>query len=780
MRRRLVSILLVICLALGIAACGDGGEKKPEAVTLSMPQNLRIIEQETVGVVRWDKVPNAEYYIVTVNGTDNETENTSWEITPLSIDYTVSVVACRKGAKNSPAATVNFSKRTVSVAISGGSECRSGKTLQLTATVTNAPDNGVTWSITSGESYAEISAAGLLTAKTVAGDKLVTVKATSTYDQTASATKVITITAKPELTQEMFDGLDNAKLSYEGYIETEQWLLGSFGTSDELVGAVTRTVTTTMDESSWFVAYQDVNGLVKRVYYEDRDNIDGRASTACKVSVDLMNEETVEPLKVGGELVAWTDVDYTNKLKDLSVADFTFNDSNWRWQYTGGANAQERSANIKEIVASIGEFGFVPKDFYLIVEADVIIGVFIESEDDFLSYSGYAVRSKLTASVDVGDLVNVKKVAKFEHKEMHDELAAAIEKMHGLTSYTTEVLDNGTSLEEGAQYNGYVETVTDDTCYMRPFEFEPFPNLLVEIGNGVRTFSGLDFGFVKCADELYNSFELKEGKYVAARAFETEFGAAKPSFAFAAEIFTSVKDNGDGTKTYYVDSSMLGVATTLYNGLGNEMNIYGIFANSNFRSTAFVPFVTVNADGYISAAAFSYYISSYYGEIRIEYRDFDSANVSAEVAQKLGEIKSSPRTTPTGWGEIEIALAEDDDKPIDALNHFKKLFDDDIADRLPYFGAALGDTFNSGITDFRSIRVGDKRVTVESVTLFFEVPFDINYSIDSSIAKLVELLEDNGFSVNESGVYVKGNISVQPADSQKRLFVYVWNNSPTV
>lgn len=772
MRRRLTCILLVICLVLGIAACGDEPNKKSQAVTLSAPSNLRIVEQDDMGVVRWDAVENAERYIVTVNGTDNETENTYWNIQPLTIDYTISVVACRKGSKNSPAAMVNFTKREVSVSISGGSECRSGKTLQLEAVVTNTSDNGVTWQITAGDAFAEISSSGLLTADTVSGDKIVTVKATSTYDTSAFATKTITITAKPDLTQIMLDELDESKLSYEGYLDIEQWVYNT----DQLVGSVTRSVATTMDGESWFSEHQEINGLTKYSYYEDRDDIAGRQSTACKVSVDFMNNEVVEPIvDADGNYVAWSDVDYKNKLKDLSIDEFEFNEDNWRWEYTGGEGAteQQRKAAIQAITDSVGSFDFVPKSVYLIVDSDLIVGLYIEAEDDFSMYDGYVVRTMLTTSVNIGDSVDVKKIARYEHLDIHDELQGAIDKMHALESYTTESLDYGTAAESGVTYNGYIETVTQDACYMRPFVFTPFQASLIEIGSGVREFSGFDFGYVKCSEDLYNSFNVNNGVYTATRAFEGEFKNAMPSFAFAAEIFTTVKSNADGSKTYYVDAPMTNVATTFYNGLGNEMSVYGIFANSNFRPTAYLPYVTVSEDGYISNAGFCYYLGAYYGEIKLEYRDFNTATIESSVQVKLNELKSSPREIPDGWDDIDLA---DDGATVNALDYLKGVFGDDIADRLPYFGAAIGDTFYAGETSFRIVNW----VGVESINLLFDVPFDNDFSIDTALNKVCKLLEDNGFVKNDSGKYVKGNISVELKDSQKLLYLSVWNNTPSV
>lgn len=783
MRRRLICIFLVLCLALGIAACGDGDKgKKPggtATITLSAPANLRIMEQGDVAIVRWDVVENAESYIVTVNGTDNTTTENTWTLQSLFTNYTVSVVACRKGSQNSAPSTVSYTRRATSLTISGSSECRSGKTLQLEASVVNAPANsGVTWEITAGKDYAEIDQNGLITAKPVSGDKNITVKATSKFDTGVSAIKVITITAKPELTQEMLDELNEDNLAFDGFLELQRWSFG-IGVPSQLEGAITLNVKTAMDEDSWYSEYQDMTGITRFISISDRDDVDGRESTACTYTVDLMNNATTEPLlDADGNYQAWADVDYKNNMRDFDVDDFTFNESKWRWEYVGSGSTEEKQAKMRAILASVHVFDFVPKSVYLLVDDGMVVGMYAESEDDYTMNTGSIVRMFLTVSLNVGNSIEVPTLEQYEHKDMHDELQAAIDRMHALTSYTTECLDNGSALGS-ATYNGYIETVTQDACYMRPYDFEPFQTSLVEIGSGNHRFSNNDFGYVKCTDDLYNSFTVTDGVYRPHRSYSGEFiKNAPPTFAFTAEIFTDMKENADGSKTYYVDTPMLTVATTLYHGIGNDMAVYGIYANATYRTRAYLPYVTVNTDGYISKAGFSYYMGSYYGELKIEYRDFNTAELTQSVIDSLEEIKNNPRTAPTDWSEVTIMLAKEDNREVVAKDYFETMFDASFSSNLPYFGTVLGDTFNSAITDFRSISYNGNRVSVDSVKLFFEVPYDIDNSIDTSLAKVRELLDQNGFTKSGTDTYVKGNMSVEPINDQMRLLIYVWNNIP--
>lgn len=83
------------------------------------------------------------------------------------------------------------------IAISGNSMV-TGDTAQYSITYTpfNTSHTGVTWSVESGSEYASIDANGLLRAKSTGS---VTIKAVSTFDNTFTATKDITITVPVKL-----------------------------------------------------------------------------------------------------------------------------------------------------------------------------------------------------------------------------------------------------------------------------------------------------------------------------------------------------------------------------------------------------------------------------------------------------------------------------------------------------------------------------------------------------------------------------------------------------
>ena len=79
----------------------------------------------------------------------------------------------------------------------GSNEIQSGKTLQLVATInpSNADDQTLTWE-SSNTSIATVSTSGLVTAKTVAENKTVTIKAISKYDSSIFGSIELTIQPK--------------------------------------------------------------------------------------------------------------------------------------------------------------------------------------------------------------------------------------------------------------------------------------------------------------------------------------------------------------------------------------------------------------------------------------------------------------------------------------------------------------------------------------------------------------------------------------------------------
>lgn len=83
-----------------------------------------------------------------------------------------------------------------SLSISGSTSVTENGTYSVIYSPSNTTQRGVTWSITSGSEYASIDQDGVVTAKSGANSSMVTIKATSIYDSSKTASKTISVTYK--------------------------------------------------------------------------------------------------------------------------------------------------------------------------------------------------------------------------------------------------------------------------------------------------------------------------------------------------------------------------------------------------------------------------------------------------------------------------------------------------------------------------------------------------------------------------------------------------------
>ncbi len=769
MTKKILSFILVICLGLCFIGCGNKTTDKtppPAPETLATPTNLTAVLSGNNGVVSWAAVDNATSYIVTLNGDEKTTSNTYYQILNVAVDYEISVVAHADGYIDSEAATTTLSKPEITIGISGQSEVRSEGDRTFTATVNGTSNKAVTWSITDGEEYATIDGNGKLTAKKVSDDKLVTVKATSVEDPSVSAIKRITITAKPELTQSMLDALDGDKLGFEGYLVVNLYSIAT----GKFYSSISYDIKTAMDGTNWYAQYQMASGVASDLYYQNHEGI------ASLVSVSFMNDESFTPmLDDDNSPISWEASGLYNNFKNLSEADFNPpDDKTWRLTYHG---ADENLA--QRIVASACPYDFVAKNFSLIVEDGEVAGIYAESQDDYSVAAQYIARMELTVALNTGDTVKVPTLRKYEYKEdFHGELKTALENMRSLDNYSLDFLNTGANVVTSTyDSEGFEETVTADICHFKPYAYAPESGN-VGSGNGVKNYSGDDYGYVdrSTADKsLYNSYYATEdGKFAATRAYEKEFSNAKPTFAFAAELFTQrYVDETEGTTTYYVDEPMSPVASMFYYGVGNDVALYGLFAQEGRTQTStFTPYVVVK-DGYIVESGFYYYLGYLYGVVEIHYSKFDTTTTEAGVKEKLDEMAT--RQIPTSWSQVMITVSSDDDteedKEQNALEFLKTFYaDEDIASKLPFFGNVLGDTYGFGLTTFKTYN----HRPYNSVVFYYDVPLDVDYTIESSLAAVRAQLIEAGFTAGDDGVFTKGEIKVEPIDSSLDLNINIW------
>lgn len=767
-----VCVLIALCSLTVFVACD---ETTPEVKTLSTPTNVGVSEG---GLITWDAVPNATSYVVKINGIENPVTTTYYQVAVLENDFYFTVYAKAEGFNDSAESAqqkfvgkgVTPPIKNVKVGISGGSEVKSGQNATLKAFVdgVQATSSQIEWSIVDGAQYATIDKNGKITATDVSGDKQIMVKATSTENEKCYATKVMTVVARPALTQDMLDVVNKQKISFEGYLNINLYTMGMFS---KLERTVTTNVKTAMDGTNWYAEYSDAStGITTSLYYKNHDGV------ACQIGLSFMNDEQYVPMvDDDGENVSWQDAGLYNSLTSLSVDDFEFDDDKWRWMYVGS------DAELpKKLISSANPYDFDIQSFGLIVDEGEVMGIYAVSNSDNTIMSGYTAIQELFVAINVEEsTVVVPTISKFTHDaeydEIYDRLQTAIDNMHALESYSLQLKETTASyLTSGYTQSGFDETITSTDCYFVPFSvaYDAKQN---EIHNVAENST---YGYKKINDALYNAYYQKEdGSYSASRAFEKDFATAKPSFAFSSEIFRSFyEDEEAGTTTYYSDSVMCGVASTFYHGVGNDINLYGIFATTGYtsQSTSFTPFVVVK-DGYIVEAAFYFYLGSIYGVVELEYGDFNTASVPADV-----NVEFETRYAPTSWSQLTIQVSTDtesgtsDDVETNALDYLKEFFsDENIGDSMPFFGTPLGDTYGFGLTTYKMI--GGSNIMKPSIVFYYDVPLDVDYSINSSLTAVKEYLVSLGFERNKYDEYVKGKIRVAPVDSSLDLLIYVWN-----
>lgn len=769
--KKIIAVWVLFAMLIATLASCAGTAGKPEETNvpkLDAPKNLTVSES---GLISWSPVNNATGYTVTVGSVTVEVSGTTYQATETDKDFNFSVAAKAAGYTDSEAArgtyhavvTPPLPGTVVSVAVKGKSEVCAGHTVTLSATVTGTEDTVVLWSIETGGEYATIDPiSGVLTAKSdIDGDRIIKVKALSLADETAYGTRTITIVSRPVLTQEMLNRLAaQTKLAFEGMLDIQVY---NFGLYDTLVSTSTVRVGTAMDGTNWYASYQDgATGLDANLYYKNHNGL------ACQVGVSFMNDEEFAPmLDDDGNGISWTDAGLYNNFAGLTVDDFRFNDETWRYEYVGADKTL-----MKRMLASANPYDFIPKSLALILHEGQIMGIFSVSEDDYTVAAGYRSVLELTVAVNYGETVEVPTISKFVHDPVHDNLAEALERMQALESYTTD-LKLTTASNTGYSVSGYTETVTPDNCYFRPYRVTDVG------GEEVKNYSGEDYGFLKFGEADYNSYLKNDSGYVASRAFAKDFSNAKPTFAFAPEIFTYYYINEEtGATTYYVNDVMCPVASTFYYGIGNDFQLYGIFASRYLTAGSegsFTPYVTVK-DGYIIDAGFYFNLGIMYGIAQITYGDFGEATLPEGT-----EVVFDKRENPTAWNDLTIirrgtgdTLA--DDVEVNAHDYFAEFFgSEDVAAEVPFFNAVLGDTYGFGLSTFYK-RTGSGS-TSPAVCLYYDVPLDTDYTLTSSLKAIDDYLQRLGFEKNRNGEYSNGSMIVVPTDSSLDLVVYVLRGS---
>lgn len=765
--KKLLSFLLLFVFSFTLLFTGCKEQDTPK--TLATPTNVSVTDD---GLISWDVVENATEYVVKINDTEHTTQTTQYQAQSVINDFTYSVQAKAENylssawtqvytfkGKGNPAPTPTPSG--ITVAISGKSEVKSGASIQFDAIVSGTVDWSVEWSITVGGEYATIDQNGKLQAADVSGDKIVKVQAVSLVDTTAKAEKTLTIRSQPTLTQDMLDAIKDDRVGFEGYLSIALYTIGQF---EKLATTYTTSVKTSMDGSNWYAEYDNTSlGITSALYYKNHQN------KACQVGVSLMNEEEYYPMTDDdGSEVSWENAGLYNGFKKLTVEDFTFSETSWRYEYTGND-----PYFLKRIIAAANPYDFSPESVSLIIGEGEVLGIYAKSNADYNILSGYKGIQELFVAINIGDIVKVPAISKYTHESVHDGLQTALDNMHALENYTLNFKEITASyLTTGYVQSGFTETITQNDCYFRPFSVS-----YDLYGNEIHTYKeGEEYGYQKKSDTLYNAYTADEtGNFRASRAYEKDFSNAKPTFAFAPEIFRSYyEDEETGETTYYADSLMSYVASTFYYGVGNDINLYGIFATEGVISSteSFTPYIVVK-DGYIVEACFYFYLGSMYGVVELSYSDFNTTALPEGVT-----IDFETRQVPTSWSELTISVSSDsetteNDYEVNALDYLKEFYgDEEIAERMPFFGTPLGDTYGFGLT---TVHIAESsNIAKKSVVFYYDVPLDTDYTINSSLTAIEEYLLNLGFEKNKYGEFTKGDIAVAPVDSSLDLMIYIW------
>lgn len=772
--KKILCLLLIMILSFPAFACDK--EK-----TLATPENVKISMD---GEITWDKTKNATGYVVTINGDGKAVTENSYKA-DSNKDFTVTVRATADGYKDSAESEKVTFKAAIkpevsdfTISIEGNSEVASGQTLQLKKVIKNLDDKSAEWSITEGGEYASIDKTGLLTAKEVDGDKMVKVRLTSKVYPDKYAEKFITILAKTELTQDMLNALTGDKIAFDGFMTIDLYGIGTLD-KNKLQGSFmsnikTKMGTTDKGEERWYAEYERTaeSGVMDKIYYkkgEDDDN-------AYQIGVNFENEEEYFPLTEndGKTKITWDDAGLYNSLSGLLVENFEFNEKTWLWEYDGSDETLT-----KRVVASANPYEFKVGDtFGLIIDDGEILGITAKSEEDYSVVPGYRAFEEIFVAITVDYDGDIPTIGKFEHRVEHDKLGKAIENMQDLNSYTLDFKSVTVNLSMGGApvEECFEETVGNDACLFRPYE--PVG------GNGENKnyISGDEYGFKKIGDNLYNSFLTKEGKFKANRAFEGDFKNAKPSFAFAPEIFTRAEEVEDTKTRYYVSDNMMQVATKFYNDVGNDgTNIYGIYAALGYidQQTSFTPFLEVeeiDGEPYITSAAFFFNLYIMNGLVEIHYGDFNNAEIPEDI-----KIDFDTRALPEYWTDEVITVRDmgdgtGEDTEVNLFGYFKdEMFKGaNIGeDEYPFFDEVLGDTFGFAFTE-----ILQKDGAHRGAILYYDVAMDLDYTLNSSLNKIDEYLTKKGYTRNKKGEYSNGSIGVRPMDNNLDLMIEIWDVRP--
>lgn len=848
----------ILCLTM-IASVGLAGCKKKTygstpskeiTLTLNAPSDLKVSAD---GLVTWSAVRHAESYDVIIDTADAvNVTTTNYRLTDILNAHTVQVRANGSGYESSEYASVRFTPKstkpdnpqvtfglTLTSETDGktGNSVRVGKTVKFTANVTNATkeeDKRVGWTVVKGAdnlvdegSVSDKTDTFTVTVKdNLTGDPTIVVRATSETNSALYAEKQMSIVTKPVIDDAAFDAMlakigNESKISFDGFVNLDVYEDNGI-TTPVLAATNSLIVRTAMDSTTaggrWMSEYENSEtGNTQSLFCKNNEE-----GYVCSVSLDFRNTQHYTALRdESNNLIAWSDSGYYNNFKGLTHADFEFDETTWRYKYVGSQGKDL----VSRLIASADPYDFnisSSTTFELILSKSgdgyEIVGVTSMAAKDYAIVSGYTTIQTLYCAISAGEEIEVpdlepyQSIDDYENAETKAEylkLRAAIENMRALESYTVEYTRTTQMMGlSTVKYDGYQELITKDAFYYRPYT-----NRADELYTDDKS-----YGYRKVGENRYNSFYLTAQtdptdsdtiigyKYEDTRAYKGSLDNVKPSFDFAAEIFTAyakgeTKDDVPYT-SFYVPTEMSTVATTFSYGVGTEEPLYAMFAtlgtDSSTGGQVPVQVAVQEVDGkyYITEVIYCYSIQSQgmYGVVIIDYSDFNKTTIDADKAAEIAQSKY--REIPTSWNQINITEGSGaDERQIPFDEYFTKYFSADgvgkyplkdgkTVNDIPFIGdpdSGLGDRYALGMSvlysaQYRQTDGTYKTVRRNTLKLYYDVPLDLDYTTDSSLKKVDALLTSKGFVADENGEYRNPDINVviKPVDESLDFFVYIW------
>ena len=197
----------------------------------------------------------------------------------------------------------------------------------------------------------------------------------------------------------------------------------------------------------------------------------------------------------------------------------------------------------------------------------------------------------------------------------------------------------------------------------------------------------------------------------------------------------------------------------------------GIFSTALYINNGyFVPYVTgdqVDGEYYITEAAFAYNMGDYmWGVIFLSYSDFNKT----ELPETPVELTFETRQVPTGWAD-GFVVWDEGSYDLDFIEYVEEYFWEGV--EIPFFNEVLGDNFGFASKTVLEASAGVGH-TGFVFSLYYDVPLDMNYTIESSMRAVSKFLLEEGYTRKSAYRFTNGELDIAIVDNDLDLFIYIW------